>query len=86
MKAGENYYHGGLIRHDFTPKPSYFVLKELLKRLGALACPLTAETSSLMFKGFYGEYELIASAGDRTVTTTFHLDKQHKNELDIVIP
>jgi endo-1,4-beta-xylanase len=87
MKAGENYYHGGLIRHDFTPKPSYFVLKELFEKTWRTCLSLdSGDSSSLMFKGFYGEYELIASAGDRTVTTTFHLDKQHKNELDIVIP
>ena len=87
MKAGENYYHGGLVRYDFTPKPSYFALKELFGKTWRTNLSLdSADASELMFKGFYGEYELAVSAGDRTVTKTFHLDKQHKNELDIVIP
>jgi hypothetical protein len=87
MKAGENYYHGGLIRHDFTPKPSYHVLKELFGKTWRTCLSLdSGNSSSLMFKGFYGEYELIVSVGDRTVSTTFHLDKRRKNELDIVIP
>ena len=29
MTAGENIYYGGLIRHDFTPKPAYYTLKNL---------------------------------------------------------
>ena len=87
MAAGENYYHGGLVRYDFTPKPSYHVLKELFGKTWRTNLSLDSEDSSeLMFKGFYGEYEIAVSAGDRTVKKTFHLDKQHKNELDIVIP
>ncbi len=87
MTAGENYYHGGLVRYDFTPKPSYHVLKELFGKTWRTNLSLdSADASELPFKGFYGEYELDITAGDRTVTKTFHLDKQHKNELDIVIP
>lgn len=87
MKAGENYYHGGLVRHDFTPKPSYLAVKELFGKTWRTCLSLdSGNSSTLMFKGFYGEYELIATAGGKTATTTFHLDKQHKNVLDIVIP
>ena len=87
MTAGENYYHGGLIRHDFTPKPAYVVLKELFEKTWRTRLSLdSGAADSLMFKGFYGEYELVASVGDRSTTTTFHLDRQLKNEFDIVIP
>jgi GH35 family endo-1,4-beta-xylanase len=87
MKAGENYYHGGLVRYDFTPKPSYHVLKELFGKTWRTNLSLdSAAASELPFKGFYGEYELTITVGDRTVTKTFHLDQQHKNEVDIVIP
>ncbi|NLF61278.1 MAG: hypothetical protein GX574_09020 [Lentisphaerae bacterium] len=87
MEAGQNYYHAGLIRYDFTPKPFYFVLKELFGKTWRTCLSLNSgDIDNLMFKGFYGEYELIASVGSRSVTTTLHLDKQHKNEFDIVIP
>lgn len=86
MTAGENYYHGGLIRYDFTPKPAYFAVKELFEKTWRTnLCLDSGNSSELMFKGFYGQYELTATAGDKTVTKTFHLDKQHKNELDIII-
>ncbi|OQA86557.1 MAG: Endo-1,4-beta-xylanase A [Lentisphaerae bacterium ADurb.Bin242] len=87
MTAGENYYHGGLVRYDFTPKPSYFAIKELFGKTWRTNLSLdSGDSGELMFKGFYGEYELAVSAGNKTVTKTFHLDQQHKNELDIVIP
>ncbi|MGI5869468.1 MAG: endo-1,4-beta-xylanase [Kiritimatiellia bacterium] len=87
MTAGENYYHGGLIRHDFTPKPSYLALKELFGKTWRTCLSLdSGAADSLVFKGFYGEYELVASVGDRSATTTIHVDKQLKNEFDIVIP
>lgn len=86
MEAGENYYRGGLIRHDFTPKPSYYVLKELFEKTWRTNLSLDSENSDeLMFKGFYGEYELVVTAGDKTVTRTFHLDKQYKSENNIII-
>ncbi|MFA6930822.1 MAG: endo-1,4-beta-xylanase [Lentisphaeria bacterium] len=86
MHAGENYYHGGLVRYDFTPKPAYFAVKELFEKTWHTCHSLDShESNEIVFKGFYGQYELAVSAGDRTVTQTFHLDKQHKNELDIVI-
>ena len=86
MKAGENYYHGGLVRHDFTPKPSYFALKELFGKTWRSKLSLdSGDSGELMFKGFHGEYELAVTTGDRTATKTFHLDKLRKNELDIVV-
>ncbi|MDY2792969.1 MAG: endo-1,4-beta-xylanase, partial [Eubacteriales bacterium] len=32
MTSGENYYHGGLVRFDFTPKKSYYTLRDLFKK------------------------------------------------------
>ncbi len=86
MTSGENYYHGGLVRHDFTPKPAYFVLKELFEKTWRSNLSLdSGEIDELMFKGFYGDYDLVITAGEKTVNKTFHLGKQHKNELDIII-
>ena len=86
MTSGENYYHGGLIRYDFTPKPAFLVLKELFEKTWRTNLSLdSGNTDELMFKGFYGEYELIVTAGDKTVTQTLHLSKHYKNELDIII-
>ncbi len=86
MNAGENYYHGGLIRYDFTPKPAYHMIRNLFEKTWRTNLSLdTAENSRIMFKGFYGQYELQVTAGDKTVTKQIHLDKQLNNKFEITL-
>ncbi|MFA6816136.1 MAG: endo-1,4-beta-xylanase [Lentisphaeria bacterium] len=50
MNFGENYYRGGLIRYDFTPKPAYFVIKDLFEKTWRTNLSLDAqERDTLMF-------------------------------------
>ena len=59
MTAGENYYHGGLIRFDMTPKPAFLKLKELLEeRWHTEAELVTDENGNAEFRGFYGDYDV----------------------------
>jgi len=60
MKSGENYYYGGLLRFDFTPKPAYHMLQELFGHRwhteGALR---TDAGGAASFRGFKGDYEVV---------------------------
>ncbi|UTR10229.1 hypothetical protein MM300_20500 [Evansella sp. LMS18] len=63
----------GFIRKDNSPKPSYEVLKKLIK--GDWYTNVTRQTDDsgkVSFEGFLGDYELIC--GDKKVS--FHLDKE----------
>jgi len=64
MTVGENYYHGGLFRHDFTPKPAYYKLKELMDKKWHTELALrTDENGCVDFRGFYGDYALTTTDG-----------------------
>lgn len=59
MTAGENYYYGGLLRFDMTPKPAYYTLKNLIqKKWHTDETVFTNECGNASFKGFYGKYDL----------------------------
>ena len=80
MTCGENKYHGGLLRFDMTKKPAWHVLDKLINKTWHTSIDDScAEGSAVDVKGFYGEYELTASVGGKTVTKTVHLCKGHDN-------
>ena len=57
MTAGENYYYGGLLRFDLSPKPSYKRLKNLITKEWHTELELvTDENGETAFRGFYGDY------------------------------
>ena len=59
MACGENYYYGGLLRFDMSPKPAFLKLKELLEeRWHTEAELVTDENGNAEFRGFYGDYEV----------------------------
>ena len=77
MTSGENYFHGGLVRFDFTPKKSYYTLRDLFKKTWHTETTVTgSEDGRAHFKGFYGEYDLTIHAGEKTVTRRIHLTKK----------
>ena len=60
MTAGENYYYGGLIRFDMTPKPAYYAIKNLFEKIWHTEEEIVTDSNGeAKFKGFYGEYEVI---------------------------
>ena len=83
MSHGENYYHGGLIRFDMTPKPSYLKLCELINERWHTELELvTNERGEIEWRGFYGEYDLEvdgASAG------AVMLSKKNENSFEIKV-
>ena len=59
MMVGENYYHGGLLRFDMTPKPAYYTIKNLFeKEWHTEETLLTNERGTVTLRGFFGDYEI----------------------------
>ena len=76
MTCGENQYRGGLVRFDFTPKPSYYMVRDLFRKVWHTeAAAVSREDGRARFKGFYGEYDLTIHAGEKTVTKRIHLTR-----------
>ena len=83
MTLGENYYHGGLFRHDFSPKPAWFKLKELLEKTWHTEENLcTDEHGCLRFRGFYGDYEAVLENGRKSA---FKVASGADNQIRLVL-
>lgn len=86
MTVGENYYYGGLLRFDLTPKPAFLKLKELIQKQwhteGSLATDACGETE---INGFYGDYEVSVEAFGKTVTKKISLLKKGQKNISIVL-
>ena len=76
MTAGENYYYGGLIRFDMTPKPAYHRVKELFEKKWHTECDAPhAYDGNYQFKGFLGNYEAEIVQNGKTITVPFKVEK-----------
>lgn len=86
MTHGENYYHGGLLRFDMSPKPAFLKLKELIQKTWHTELEKYAdETGEADFRGFYGTYEITVCADGKTVTQRLELSKNQENHLKITV-
>jgi len=86
MTIGENYYHGGLLRFDMSPKPAYNKIKELLKeRWHTEAELVTDENGNADFRGFYGDYAIEIETNSAVETKTVKLSKNSENKFTLVI-
>jgi len=83
MTLGENYYYGGLLRFDMSPKPAYHKLKELTQKTWHTELSFTADANGTgAFRGFYGTYEVEIVANSKKIVKTFDLSsKAGVNEL-----
>ena len=86
MMAGENYYHGGLLRFDLSPKPAFFKLKELIQKKWHTEGKLvTSQNGECSLKGFYGQYDLKISINGKTAEKTVTLSSKKENKIKIEI-
>lgn len=86
MTLGENYYHGGLLRFDLSPKPSYYKIKELTQKVWHTEdSTKTDANGNAAFRGFYGTYELEITVNGETVKKTVDLSKKSDNQIRIVL-
>ena len=71
-EEGENHYAGGLCRFDMSPKPSYLALDRLINK--EWRTNLTAECEKeFSFRGFFGEYEIEITEGEKVTKHTVSL-------------
>ena len=86
MTVGENYYYGGLIRFDMTPKPAYFRIKDLIcKKWHTEEAVVTDGSGKAEFRGFFGKYRVeIMSDGKKTVKE-IDFKKRGNNRFEVVI-
>ncbi|MBQ7329810.1 MAG: endo-1,4-beta-xylanase [Oscillospiraceae bacterium] len=78
MKAGENYYHGGLLRFDLSPKPAYLKIKELTQERWHTEVEVTTDAKGCAdFRGFYGDYEVAVGNDTQTVSLLKNQENIH---------
>ena len=83
MTAGENYYYGGLLRFDGSPKPAYYAIRDLFKKQWHTCFKgKTDGDGKAEFRGFYGEYDITVNFNGKTYTAKAGLHKG-KNKIKI---
>ena len=86
MSVGENYFHGGLLRFDMTPKPAYIKIKELLqKRWHTEEDLVSDENGNASFRGFYGDYDVEIVAKGKVMSKQISLSKKQDNLFIVTI-
>ena len=86
MTAGENYYYGGLIRFDLTPKPAYYRIKDLIeKKWHTEEEIVTNELGNALFRGFYGKYDVEIEVDGKIITKEINLSKNSENVFEIMM-
>lgn len=86
MTAGENYYYGGLLRFDMTPKPAYYTIKNLIEKTWHTEEEITSdEDGKASFKGFYGKYDVELEVDGRKETREISFYKKSSKSFEIVI-
>ncbi len=85
MTLGENYYHGGLLRFDLSPKPAYERLKDLItKKWHTEETLVTDSEGRASFRGFYGAYEIEAIANGKSAKATLELSAKNESKETVV--
>ena len=84
MTIGENYYYGGLLRFDLSPKPAYYTIKNLIWNIWHTEENLITDQNGVSaLRGFYGEYELEITVEGKTVQKTINLSSKSNNKIKI---
>lgn len=86
MTVGENYYHGGLLRFDLSPKPAYYKLKELIQERWHTEEQLVSDRNgTCCFTGFYGEYQLEITVENKPILKEVTLCSKSENRIQVVV-
>ena len=81
MTVGENYYHGGLLRFDLSPKPAYFALRDLIqKEWHTETETFTNENGKIDFRGFYGKYDVVIEHDGKAMQKELNLSAKGKRD------
>lgn len=86
MSLGENYYYGGLLRFDLSPKPAYYKIKELTQNIWHTEeSAITNNSGNAAFRGFYGDYTVDITTGGKTITKNITLAKNEANQFTLTV-
>ena len=86
MTAGENYYHGGLLRFDLSPKPAYLRLKELIhKKWHTKEELITDGEGSCSLRGFFGQYEITVNHNGKDVKAPVDFAPEGSGEIRLTV-
>ena len=86
MSAGENYFYGGLLRFDMTPKPAYYAIKNLIEKKWHTENQIvTNENGKTSFRGFYGKYNLKIECDGKVIEKEINLSAKSSNIFSLEI-
>ena len=86
MSIGENYYYGGLLRFDMTPKPAFYTIKNLFEKKWHTETETTTNgCGEFKFRGFYGNYDIEIEQNGKVITKEIKLSKNRRNIFEIKI-
>lgn len=82
--AGEDKWNGGLVNRDFSPKPAYTALNELINRewKTRLTQPLVGG-KPITFRGFYGDYVVRVRQGKQETEHRVQFQKGGNHDVTI---
>jgi len=72
---GEDAYRGGLFRNDFSKKPAFERLEDLIHHQWHTDLTLDTADDHVWFKAFYGDYEVTVERNGQKTTRELRLDK-----------
>lgn len=85
-RGSENYYHGGLVRFDMTPKPAYHRINELINHRWHTEEELVCSPDGVCrFRGFFGDYQLEIDCCQEVKKLTFSLSKGESNDFTFTL-
>ena len=86
MTVGENYYYGGLLRFDMTPKPAYNAIKNLIQNKWHTEAKVMSDgCGKATFKGYYGKYNIKIKADGQVTEKEIKLSSKSANKFCIEI-
>lgn len=85
MTAGENIYHGALLRFDLSEKPAYKRLRKLIREEWHTDVTIPVKNGTADLRGFYGDYDITVYENGRAVPAQWTLSKEGKNTAVIAL-
>jgi hypothetical protein len=77
MSLGENYYYGGLLRFDMTPKPAYYAISDLINKEWHTDYEGKTDADGRVgIKAFYGNYAVVIEYGGKKIDSEVRLSKK----------
>ena len=86
MTLGENYYYGGLLRFDMTPKPAFDAIRDLIKNKWHTEAEGTTDScGQFSFKGFFGHYRVQIETVNGIQERTINLSSKASGRIELEV-